>query len=75
MISAEGDEPSPRPQGRKRYSSSFGHRYAAAGGGAGSEGSAGSADRKEIERPGVGLPFFFLDETVPESSYPERLVS
>jgi autophagy-related protein 13 len=52
MVSAEGDEPSPKPQGRKRYSSSFGHRYAAVSGGAGSEGSAGSGDRRDIERPG-----------------------
>ncbi|KAF8873817.1 autophagy-related protein 13-domain-containing protein [Infundibulicybe gibba] len=44
-VSAEG----------KRYSSSFGHRYAASGG-AGSEGSAGSADRKELnDRPGTTM--------------------
>jgi autophagy-related protein 13 len=39
---------------RKRYSSSFGHRYAAAGS-AGSEGSAGSAERREGERVGVSV--------------------
>lgn len=34
---------------RKRYSSSFGHRYTASvGGGAGSEGSAGETDKKDV---------------------------
>ncbi|KAF8873265.1 autophagy-related protein 13-domain-containing protein [Infundibulicybe gibba] len=58
-VSAEGVITGEDPAGnkitvptRKRYSSSFGHRYAASGG-AGSEGSAGSADRKELnDRPG-----------------------
>jgi autophagy-related protein 13 len=59
LTSAEGDrdreDGSPRAllgQGRKRYSSSFGHRYAASLG-AGSEGSAGSGERREGERVGV----------------------
>jgi autophagy-related protein 13 len=45
--------------GRKRYSSSFGHRYAASGG-AGSDGSAGSSEKREgvgkgEERAGLGV--------------------
>ncbi|KAH7929214.1 hypothetical protein BV22DRAFT_1102631 [Leucogyrophana mollusca] len=51
LASAEGEESSPKVPPRKRYSSSFGHRYAATGG-AGSDGSAGSADRREGERVG-----------------------
>ncbi|KAF8870029.1 hypothetical protein BD779DRAFT_1681478 [Infundibulicybe gibba] len=58
-VSAEGVITGEDPAGnkitvptRKRYSSSFRHRYVASGG-AGSEGGAGSADRKELnERPG-----------------------
>ncbi|KIJ60811.1 hypothetical protein HYDPIDRAFT_97800 [Hydnomerulius pinastri MD-312] len=47
LASAEGGESSPGHPPRKRYSSSFGHRYAASGGG-GSEGSPGSTgERKE----------------------------
>lgn len=43
---------------RKRYSSSFGHRYAPSAGG-GSEGSAGSAGRGEAgERVGVSVRYF-----------------
>lgn len=53
--SGDGDDPSrsqvPVPV-RKRYSSSFGHRYAATGG-AGSDGSAGSGERRDGERVGV----------------------
>lgn len=42
------------PDRRKRYSSSFGYRYAQAGGPA-SDGSAGSSERerKDGDRPGV----------------------
>jgi autophagy-related protein 13 len=43
---SEGEDTSPKIPTRKRYSSSFGHRYAAAGGG-GSIGSAGSGERAE----------------------------
>ncbi|KAG2119376.1 autophagy-related protein 13-domain-containing protein [Suillus clintonianus] len=43
---SEGDDTSPKIPARKRYSSSFGHRYAAAGGG-GSVGSTGSGERAE----------------------------
>lgn len=43
---SEGEDTSPKIPTRKRYSSSFGHRYAAAGGG-GSVGSAGSGERVE----------------------------
>lgn len=43
---SEGEDTSPRIPTRKRYSSSFGHRYVAAGGG-GSVGSAGSGERAE----------------------------
>jgi len=58
LTSADGDRdrddglPKPLLPGRKRYSSSFGHRYAASVG-AGSEGSAGSGERREGERAGV----------------------
>jgi hypothetical protein len=52
LTSTEGDEILPRPQGRKRYSSSFGHRYATVSG-HGSDGSVGSGERREGERPGV----------------------
>lgn len=45
---SEGEDTSPRIPPRKRYSSSFGHRYAAAGGGGGSVGSAGSGERVEV---------------------------
>jgi autophagy-related protein 13 len=44
---SEGEDTSPKISTRKRYSSSFGHRYAAAGGG-GSIGSAGSGERAEV---------------------------
>lgn len=43
---SEGEDTSPKIPTRKRYSSSFGHRYAATGGG-GSVGSAGSGERAE----------------------------
>lgn len=43
---SEGEDTSPKIPTRKRYSSSFGHRYAAVGGG-GSVGSTGSGDRAE----------------------------
>ncbi|KAH7890632.1 autophagy-related protein 13-domain-containing protein [Phlebopus sp. FC_14] len=58
LTSAEGEDSSPsRPPPRKRYSSSFGHRYAASGG-AGSEGSPGSAgERKEGERERQGASY------------------
>lgn len=45
---SEGEDTSPKLPPRKRYSSSFGHRYAAAGGGGGSVGSAGSGERAEV---------------------------
>ncbi|KAG1723160.1 hypothetical protein EDB19DRAFT_1898113 [Suillus lakei] len=44
---SEGEDTSPKIPHRKRYSSSFGHRYAATGGG-GSVGSAGSGERAEV---------------------------
>jgi len=44
---SEGEDTSPKIPPRKRYSSSFGHRYVAAGGGGGSVGSAGSGERAE----------------------------
>ncbi|KAL5505015.1 ATG13 [Sanghuangporus vaninii] len=48
-IVTSGTEPLAAPPRRKRYSSSFGYRYGAAG----SEGSAGSGDKgKDPERPG-----------------------
>lgn len=64
LASAEGvlsgtpadSSPSSRRSGGKRYSSSFGHRYAATGG-AGSEGSAGSGAREQQERPPVSVLF------------------
>lgn len=43
-------------EGRKRYSSSFGHRYKESLGGA-SEVSAGSAERKERESDKGGVSF------------------
>lgn len=43
---SEGEDTSPKIPTRKRYSSSFGHRYAATGGG-GSVGSTGSGERAE----------------------------
>ncbi|KAG6371055.1 autophagy-related protein 13-domain-containing protein [Boletus reticuloceps] len=54
LASAEGEDSSPRLPPRKRYSSSFGHRYATSGG-ATSDGSPGSitgAERKDGERSG-----------------------
>ncbi|KAF9219119.1 hypothetical protein BS17DRAFT_438351 [Gyrodon lividus] len=65
LASAEGEDTSPRLPPRKRYSSSFGHRYAGSGG-ATSDGSAGSAgERKDSERErgdrqcgGTGTPSF-----------------
>jgi hypothetical protein len=57
LTPTEGDEILPRPQGRKRYSSSFGHRYATVSG-HGSDGSIGSGERREGERPGVSGSFF-----------------
>ncbi|KAH7915511.1 autophagy-related protein 13-domain-containing protein [Hygrophoropsis aurantiaca] len=52
LASAEGDDSSsPKPPQRKRYSSSFGHRYAGSGG-AGSDRSGGSRERREGERAG-----------------------
>lgn len=56
LASAEGDDPSPKMPARKRWSSSFTHRYTKSGG-AGSEGSAGSGERerKDSERVGVSI--------------------
>jgi autophagy-related protein 13 len=62
--SAEGDgeqRESPRLGQRKRYSSSFSHRYNNSGG-AGSEGSAGSGgerERRDSERVGVSVLLAF----------------
>lgn len=52
--SAEGIAESPRMGGAKRYSSSFGYRYAATGG-VGSEGSAGSAGREGERAAGASF--------------------
>ncbi|KAG1727396.1 hypothetical protein EDB19DRAFT_1929858 [Suillus lakei] len=52
---SEGEDTSPKIPHRKRYSSSFGHRYAATGGG-GSVGSAGSGERAETERSTDNVP-------------------
>lgn len=46
-------------EGRKRYSSSFGHRYKDSLGGA-SEVSAGSGERKERESDKGGVSFAFF---------------
>ncbi|KAF9238206.1 hypothetical protein BU15DRAFT_47979 [Melanogaster broomeanus] len=52
LASAEGEDTSPRLPTRKRYSSSFGHRYAASGGAA-SDGSPGSGgERKDGDKAG-----------------------
>ena len=58
LASAEGEDTSPRLPSRKRYSSSFGHRYATSGGGAsdGSPGSTAGTDRKDGERSGGSGP-------------------
>lgn len=52
LASAEGEDTSPRLPPRKRYSSSFGHRYATSGGGTsdGSPGSTVGVERKDGER-------------------------
>ncbi|KAI9462579.1 hypothetical protein HD554DRAFT_2126846 [Boletus coccyginus] len=54
LASAEGEDTSPRPPSRKRYSSSFGHRYATSGGATsdGSPGSTAGVERKDGERSG-----------------------
>jgi len=54
LASAEGEDSSPRLPPRKRYSSSFGHRYATSGGATsdGSPGSTTGAERKDGERSG-----------------------
>ena len=54
LASAEGEDSSPRLSSRKRYSSSFGHRYATSGGATsdGSPGSTTGAERKDVERSG-----------------------
>lgn len=54
---SEGEDTSPRIPPRKRYSSSFGHRYAAAGGGGGSVGSTGSGERVEVSLTSLVLYF------------------
>ncbi|KAH0828819.1 autophagy-related protein 13-domain-containing protein [Lanmaoa asiatica] len=54
LASAEGEDTSPRLPHRKRYSSSFGHRYATSGGAMsdGSTGSTSGVERKDGERSG-----------------------
>lgn len=54
LTPAEGEDTSPRLPHRKRYSSSFGHRYAVSGGATsdGSPGSTAGVERKEGERSG-----------------------
>ncbi|KIJ16059.1 hypothetical protein PAXINDRAFT_168678 [Paxillus involutus ATCC 200175] len=65
LASAEGEDTSPRIPTRKRYSSSFGHRYAASGGaasdgspGSGGERKDGSRERGERQGAGMGTPSF-----------------
>ncbi|KAG2149151.1 hypothetical protein DEU56DRAFT_924469 [Suillus clintonianus] len=52
---SDGENTSLKIPTRKHYSSSFGHRYAAAGG-VGSVGSAGSGERAETERSADNVP-------------------
>ena len=68
LTSAEGTSDDRIPVARKRYSSSFGHRYAASGG-AGSEGSAGSGDRRDNERVGVSVRYHRYPSLLPPRSF------